>query len=454
MNSILKDNKNTIPAKGAIRYAQLDGVDMMVVPVVLMTPGVYNNILYTDEGLAKSAESYNGRPVVVSHPQKPDGTETSANNPVVWNQTKVGVLFNVSFTDNKLKGEAWIDPAKANEVSPGLTDLIVNKGVEVSTGVNLVEDKSEGAAGNDTYSAIALNQTGDHLAILPNGGAACSWSDGAGMPRVNSKKEIVKVEPTVLDRAKVWIEAKLADNAKQYQGVMQALNEALREQFPQGYPLIEDLDGNQVIFSIINANNAISYRRCGYKEKDKQIKLGNSEEVKREIVFSTVEQEPKANQKTKGGHMDAKSKELADSLVGNAALGLTADDGVKLAELDSALLAKLQPKVVPPAPAPKANSFAELLEQAGDGIKAQAQDALGLLKDKRDGLVASLLGNANNSFKKEELEGRSTGELVALNKLAGNSQKDVVRAGAPAGTLATNADEAYAPITPMDLSKK
>ena len=48
------------------------------------------------------------------------------------------------------------------------------------------------------YSAIAHNFAPDHLALLPDGGGACSWVDGAGMPRINEDNTGVPDMP-VLD---------------------------------------------------------------------------------------------------------------------------------------------------------------------------------------------------------------------------------------------------------------
>ncbi len=179
-----------------IKRKKFDGKEYLVVPTVLMAEGVHNNILYPAEELSKVPDAWNGRPVVVYHPQI-NGQHVTANDPTMWEKRKVGFVFNAKWDDalKKLMADCYVDPEKAEEVEPKVLKAL-NDGhnLEVSTGL-FTEDEMKANAGDATdtwpkwneeaYNLIARNHRPDHLAILPDQKGACSWEDGAGMPRCN-----------------------------------------------------------------------------------------------------------------------------------------------------------------------------------------------------------------------------------------------------------------------------
>ena len=72
----------------------------LVVPVVMMVEGVHNGsqgpLLHEITELGKFPESWNGRPVVIYHPEDEDGNPISANSPEVIDKVTVGRVYNLS----------------------------------------------------------------------------------------------------------------------------------------------------------------------------------------------------------------------------------------------------------------------------------------------------------------------------------------------------------------------
>jgi hypothetical protein len=171
-----------------IRWEVLEGTKYIVAPAIFMTEGVHNNVYYSSEELGKFPESWNGRPVVVYHPTE-DGAPVTASQPHLQEKQTIGKTFNCNFDSGKLKGEVWIDPVKADEVDKDvMLALNAGKHLEVSIGVFTEDDLLVGNWQKEKYNAVAHNFRPDHLAVLPKQKGACSWSDGAGMPRLNSQQ--------------------------------------------------------------------------------------------------------------------------------------------------------------------------------------------------------------------------------------------------------------------------
>jgi len=154
-----------------------DGREHLVVPVIMARAGVEMNGATIDEQ-ELMAESWNGVPVTVGHPQE-GGAYMSANTPANLEQWSVGRIFNAEVSDGRLRGEAWIDIARADDE---LIDALRNsEPMDVSTGYfSQVEDGS--------YTDIKP----DHLALLPNEQGACSWADGCGV-RANKRAFAMRI---------------------------------------------------------------------------------------------------------------------------------------------------------------------------------------------------------------------------------------------------------------------
>ena len=177
--------------------AKMQERDHLVVPVVALVEGVLYGQNSSGPELALAEvfgahlEGWNGRPVVMNHPQLPNGDFVSANSPSIQDEWAFGQIFNSRLEDNKLKVEAWIDTARAAELGGDFEETLGRlqsaEMVEVSVGVFVVLEEAEGYYNGKEYGQVWVEIIPDHLAMLSNGVlGACSAEDGCGAPRVNA----------------------------------------------------------------------------------------------------------------------------------------------------------------------------------------------------------------------------------------------------------------------------
>ncbi len=187
-----------------IRWEMFEGQRHFVAPVILIKEGVLNGILYTSEELSKFPEAWNGRPVPILHPTK-KGQPISANAPEVLERQNVGVLFNVVFEDDALKGEIWLNENKMNKIAPNLLrKLKQGTMIEVSTGLFIEFAEARGRFKGTEFFQEAFNLRPDHLALLPGEIGACSNEDGCGFPRANSQEDIDMTDDDIVKESKLW----------------------------------------------------------------------------------------------------------------------------------------------------------------------------------------------------------------------------------------------------------
>lgn len=186
-----------------VREETFQDRNYIVVPVVALVEGVIQGINseYPELALASVFGSrlagWNGRPVVMGHPQDSSGEYVSANSPGILQDWAFGQIFESRLDDKKLKVEAWIDVDAAEERGGDFSDtidrLVANELVEVSVGTFLLLEERQGTFNGKDYKAIWVDITPDHLALLPKGTVgACSVEDGCGAPRVNRSVDIMQ----------------------------------------------------------------------------------------------------------------------------------------------------------------------------------------------------------------------------------------------------------------------
>jgi hypothetical protein len=184
-----------------IRAETLAGKEYTVVPVIAVVEGVLQGANSTEPELAVASEfgkypdAWNGRPVVLRHPQV-QGIYVSANHPQIMEDWHFGFMFNTMLDGTKLKTEAWIDNARVAELGGDFQTTLdrINAGevINVSVGIFMDARISPGTYEGKKYSARWENVVPDHLAILPDDIGACSVADGCGTNRVAA------AAPTVL----------------------------------------------------------------------------------------------------------------------------------------------------------------------------------------------------------------------------------------------------------------
>jgi len=174
----------------SVERREHDGRPHIVLPVVMMVPGVHYGshgpILHVEEELQKYTDSWNGIPVVIGHPEK-DGKFVSANQPNILESEVVGRVFNVNYSNHRLRGEVWLDEEKVQKRDPEVVKYIDEKyPIDVSIGSFTEDIPTQGTWNDEEYIAVSRNYRPDHLALLPNAAGACSWKDGCGI-RVNAE---------------------------------------------------------------------------------------------------------------------------------------------------------------------------------------------------------------------------------------------------------------------------
>lgn len=167
---------------------ELMGVTYRVVPVVLVRSQVLvNNIgrcflppaAITNEW----AEQWNGAPIVTDHPTV-GGVEISARDPDVMQAMGIGVVYHARAEDGAIKGEAWLNEARADEVEELaiiLQALDDEETVEVSTGFPALGERKRGVHNGERYDIVLLPDGADHLAAFTDGVGACNNDDGCGL---------------------------------------------------------------------------------------------------------------------------------------------------------------------------------------------------------------------------------------------------------------------------------
>lgn len=199
---------------GAVRHEVLMGRDFLVVPLVLIVPGVLSgsrgSLLYTEEEIEESVECWNGMPMVLNHPVL-NGEEVSARKPEILNRYGLGWVFN-SASDPRLIAEGWFDIIRTAKIDPRVIKSLNNGDViELSTGLYTRNEPAEEGATYDgvPYEAVATSYRPDHLAILPDQVGACSLQDGCGVlvnrrTTRNKKSKCLCGNCTLSSKGKRW----------------------------------------------------------------------------------------------------------------------------------------------------------------------------------------------------------------------------------------------------------
>ena len=308
-----------------IRKDQIDGEDYYVVPTVLIVEGVHTGLdgtptYYPAKELAKFPEAWNGRPIVVMHPDL-NGHAVTASSPELLERQTVGNLYHCKFENNKLKGESWIKINKCFKISAEVMDMLEkNQPIEVSTGLFVESETKDGVWNNEEYKNTVFNFRPDHLALLPGAVGACSWQDGAGMPRLNEGKGkddmssnsvvalvkklaslVVGKTPTVLElsheKIRSAISAKLGSDQPSTVGNLDMI------------PYIVEMFDKYAIYEV---GSKIHKQAYSIGADDVVELVGASIEVEREIKYvpvkGTTNLQGKKTSKKEGPNMDRKAK--------------------------------------------------------------------------------------------------------------------------------------------------
>jgi len=194
----------------------LNGRNYLVVPVVALVEGVRHSgssehpELVLAEAFGKWPQTWDGRPVVVDHPQAADGSFLSASDPEVLENYQLGYIMNSQVQDGKLIVEAWIDlghvsSSESDDITNMWERLDAGETIEVSVGAIVYTDPSkEGKYEGKQYKGVWDIVIPDHLAILATETGACSVADGCGTFRTESSGlTVFEAEPIALSRGQM-----------------------------------------------------------------------------------------------------------------------------------------------------------------------------------------------------------------------------------------------------------
>jgi hypothetical protein len=362
----------------------------------------------------------------------------------------------VRYEDGALKGEIWVDIAKASELTelngPELVAMM-NRGepIEVSTGIFFdIEDVAGNWDGED-YDYIARNMRPDHLALLPEGQGACSYKDGCGV-RANKGED-----KTLKDKdKKPTFEGLEAGQRELHQKIQQYLDgkDVRNEANPIYHYLIEVYE-KSFVYRKEMSPEAKLYRQDYTIDNNEDIKFGEEvTEVQEKKEYVDVPENNK-NKRKEGDAMANTDKccpEKVKALIANEANSYTDDDKDWLEALTEEQLGKIETNVKTEDKGDgdkvkdekitalkadndrlkkdndtlKANQKADepktledYLNTAPPEFKEMVQNGIGLVQEKKDTLVKEILANERNPYTEDQLKAMTVNVLTDLAKLAG-----------------------------------
>jgi hypothetical protein len=122
-------------------------------------------------------------PVLTLHPEK-RGQPVSGRDRGILNASGAGFLLNVRAEGDELRGDVFIDAARAEAIADLkviLAKLEKGEPTELSTGFPVSIEETKGAHNGRDYDRIIRPAGFDHLAIFATATGACSIKDGCGL---------------------------------------------------------------------------------------------------------------------------------------------------------------------------------------------------------------------------------------------------------------------------------
>jgi hypothetical protein len=486
--------------------------------MVMLTEGVHEGsdgpLYYPEEELEKIPAVWNHKPVVVYHPEI-NGQGVSACDPDIINNRKLGVILNTTYEKKtkRLKAEAWIETDRAEKVDERVLEAIKNNQMmELSTGLFVDVEESEGDWKDENFVGIARNFRPDHLALLPDKKGACSIKDGAGFLR---NEEAKGNEKTVSYQFKLR-KFDLTKNEMSHASIERELYAQLHKRLSlpkDKYVWLADVFSN---FFVYEHENKLF--QLGYTSSEKGVKITDNapSEVKRHVEYKTVEgafvgnqdqQQDKTNNDMNKSQKilailaaasagwsekdkpvleamtdeqitsihngvskketpepgnkpptenDAAKKKLVDEIISNTASGWKEEDRTALMAMNEQQLAKLKPSSTTTEnqnrQQAKPVTVNEYLANSDVPVEVREQIEEGIEMRNREklGLVEAITKNST-VYTKDELNNKPLGELRRLAALAGVKREAPVGGGNYAGLGFVPEPTGNAQVEALDL---
>jgi len=344
-----------------VRNEQLDGKEWLVAPCVAIVAGVLNGLLVPADEIMISTMSWNGRSIPVHHPDT-----STANEPMTVQNQVIGYFYAANFDTDRLKGEMWLDVAKAQNLggdAAAVIEAVQNGGmVEVSTAYWAYTTSQAGEFNGVPYTGITTHILPDHIAVLPGDEGACNINDGCGLNR-NQRSENMKY--TMLHNGEaVELELKefgerkptchRTDNVEgmSHRDVGRALRAAVgmvTQVATDHWIWLEDVYDDYFVYEIEAENSDVEglWRRDYSVAADFTVTLGEASRVIRKTVYedAPVAPVPAMNEKTvftklknyvselfQNHDKERNMKEMIAAIVTNGKTGMTAEQLGQLPE--------------------------------------------------------------------------------------------------------------------------
>lgn len=497
----------------------INNIDYAVYPVVLMVEGVHHAVngtavYYSTDVLKESVLHWEGRPVPVRHPNV-NGNYVRANDPQIEADWAVGRIYNATVSGTKLKGEVWIEVAKAEKVSPGLImSLDSGSPMEVSTGILVEGDGVAGNWGTEAYTQSITKIIPDHLALLPGDKGACSWEDGCG---IRANKKINQSHKESLENDFIYNKIQTRENGMtklqdainnlkavtdpqeilglvsnmafefldlkkspvSFSEMEESVREAVRGLTTYDhmggrigpYYYVREVYEDSVIYEADGKDPLKLFKRSYTRNQDNTVTLGDDVvEVKEQREFVPI------NNQGENKMADHKPccPEKVSEIISNEHTAFTEADKEFLSNLSEDQLEKIHVTMMnafkskkqmdeeeakkmaeeeAKKKAPKANTAQEYIAEAPPEIAALLNAGLAQLESKKAELIGSITANSRNKFTPETLQGMSVDQLDSIAALAAPVDFSVNSAGPGNSNQSPAKEEPYIANTPLFPSK-
>ena len=418
----------------------------------MMTEGVRHGsagpILHLSEYYSQNPSDWNGVPVTINHPQDTNGNFVSVND-VQSNLWVVGHIRNTHVSEDKLRGDAYIDISKAAALAPGLvTHLTQGQPLDVSIGAFTQQDSTPGTYGDRNYNEVTTAYGPDHLALLPGGTGACSWNDGCGI-RTNENNEEEMTPETIkanIAKGEADVINGLQDNAVGFVEMSRSVQTMLDAMDTENaYHYLVEIYDDHIIYKK-SGQDGVTYHKQEFtlNEADKVVFQGSSQQVRREVNFVAMSDEDcgcmkrtKFNHNKNGDNTMSEGKttpsgEVMDtvvSLINNERTRFTKADRAWLLELNESQLATLDPmEVETPEVAVTREQAIEVLsedfanidsvkELVSEDVAEKIEIGLTSYNAKREALIKGIQANTSTEdWPTETLEAMETENLERIAK--------------------------------------
>ncbi len=442
MAADLKTYKQNTGAYTPIQF-EVEGVNYVSVPVVMMTPGVRAGsrglLLHTEEHLAASVDKWNNHPVVINHPKNNLGTYISAHEEGV---SVVGTIQNTEYRDGGLRAVLNINADTLQQQYPHVyASIIAAQPMEVSIGAFSSENNTPGTYENRAYVGETISYIPDHLAILPNARGACNTDSGCGI-RVNINNKQKKGEQLMSK-----FKDTLTELHKEGFGVYNfQINESLLARLDAIRSLVDSWDSDYCINFLrdVYEDSFVYEKRLRRNETQRRIRFykqdytlgengiieltGEPIEVVQKTEYLPIQaNKEELNNNKKGEEEMAKEKccpQKVSELIVNVASKFTEQDREFLSGMNAEQLELVTPKEVSITVnedhvKKHLATYTELdkvIELLPESMQVNVKAGIALETKNREELISTIQVNVKDVWEEDELKSMQTNQLEKIAK--------------------------------------